>query len=117
LRELTRELLLDGGYAVIQAASGTEALRVSRSHRGRIDLLLTDVLMPGMDGPELVDRFAALRPETKALLMSGYSAEALICSGVRAGEMRFLAKPFSVDELEREVRASIDGDLIEQQEA
>jgi YesN/AraC family two-component response regulator len=101
---------------VLQAANGTEALRVSNEHRGRIDLLLTDVLMPGMDGPELAERVAEQRPATRVLLMSGYAAEALVCSGVRPGEVRFLAKPFSMDELGREVRATMDGDVIDQPE-
>jgi len=117
LRELTGKLLLDNGYTVLQAANGTEALRLSIEHSGRIDLLLTDVLMPGMDGPELAERVVYQRPETRVLLMSGYAAEALVCSGVRPGEVRFLAKPFSVDELEREIRASIDGDVIERPES
>jgi CheY-like chemotaxis protein len=107
MRELARTLLLESGYSVIQAASGAEALRVSRLHRGRIDLLLTDVVIPSMDGPELANRVANLRSETRVLFMSGAEAEALCPSG-----LRLLGKPFSRDELQRQVREAIDGDPI-----
>jgi two-component system cell cycle sensor histidine kinase/response regulator CckA len=115
LRELTRTLLLESGYTVMQAASADEALGISRRHKGRIDLLLTDVIMAGMDGPELADRFTDLRSETRVLFMSGYTAEALSPSGVRAATVRLLAKPFSSDELTCRVREAIDGDPIDPQ--
>src|SRR5512139_3860294 len=73
VRELLRAILVAHGYNVIEAASAPEALRLSQEHRERIDLLLTEVMMPGMDGPELAEAFSSLRPGTKVLDVSGSS--------------------------------------------
>jgi two-component system cell cycle sensor histidine kinase/response regulator CckA len=102
-------MLLGGGYVVIEAASGTEALRLCRAHHGRIDLLLTDVVMHGMDGPTLAESFTRLRADASVLFISGHTADALNADWIATRPVRFLAKPFSSDQLTHHVRAVLAG--------
>jgi CheY-like chemotaxis protein len=97
--------VLEGaGYRVLEASSGFEALRVSAGHNGRLDLLLTDVVMPGMSGRELAERLAPVRPAMKVLYMSGHTDDAIFHHGVTQAGTGFLQKPFTPDALERRVR-------------
>ena len=82
------------GYRVIEAASGTEACELVETQNIPVDLILTDVVMPGMSGPELVRRLSVTHPEIKAIYMSGYHDDALLRHHVRANEVLFLPKPF-----------------------
>ena len=77
VRKVLHQILIGKGYRVIQAGSGEEALAISRLHRGAIHLLLTDVTMPRMKGPELATRLLAERPQTRVIYMSGYNDEPL----------------------------------------
>ena len=104
VRRMTREVLEGAGYRVLEAASGFEALRVSASHTGRLDLVLTDVVMPGMSGRELAERLAPVRPGMKVLYMSGHTDDAIFHHGVTQAGTGFLQKPFTPDALERRVR-------------
>ena len=108
LRSLAQEILRDQGYKVIAAGSGTEALDLARSHKAPIDLLVTDVVMPGMDGRELADRLGPVHPETRCLFMSGYTDDAVVRRGVREEGMPFLQKPFTIDALALKVREVLD---------
>lgn len=108
LRALAKEFLKGGGYAVLEAENGKEAIRIANAFGGPIDLLLTDVIMPEMGGKQLADQLKTLRPTTRILYMSGYSDEAIAQSGVRAMEMLFLEKPFTRDILLRKVRRILD---------
>ncbi|MBI4542932.1 MAG: PAS domain S-box protein [Gemmatimonadetes bacterium] len=108
VRKLTRRLLEARGYTVLAAASGGEALSLVERYAGGIALLVSDVVMPGMSGPEVVQRVCALRPETKALLVSGYTDDAMIRHGVRDSGIAFLQKPFTPDALARKVRELLD---------
>jgi CheY-like chemotaxis protein len=108
LRELVRECLEASGYKVLEASHGTAALEVSESHPGRIDLLMTDVVMPGMSGRELAQRLRASRPESRTVYMSGYTEDAVVLHGVLAEDMAFLQKPFTAEELARRVREVLD---------
>jgi CheY-like chemotaxis protein len=108
LRSLAQEILRDQGYRVMAAASGAEALEIARSHPSPIDLLVTDVVMPGMDGRELADRLLPLHPETRCLFMSGYTDDAVVRRGVREEGMPFLQKPFTIDALALKVREVLD---------
>jgi CheY-like chemotaxis protein len=94
VRALTRNALVRQGYCVIEAASGTEACELVEKQNIPIDLILTDVVMPGMGGPELVRRLRVTYPEIKAIYMSGYHDDALLRHHVRANEVPFLPKPF-----------------------
>jgi PAS domain S-box-containing protein len=99
------------GYSLIEASGPTEALDLASSHSGRIDLLLTDVVMPLMPGRELAEHMRALRPTIRVLFMSGYTDDVIVRHGVKASEVAFLAKPFTTDELAKKVRAVLDGRL------
>jgi CheY-like chemotaxis protein len=108
LRNLAQEILRDQGYKVIAAGSGREALELAGSHKAPIDLLVTDVVMPGMDGRELADRLVPVHPETRCLFMSGYTDDAVVRRGVREEGMPFLQKPFTIDALALKVREVLD---------
>jgi CheY-like chemotaxis protein len=92
------------GFQVLQAGDGLEALRQVAQHAGTIDLLLTDVIMPGMNGKEVADQLAALRPGLKVLFMSGYSGEVIGHHGVLDAGVAYLPKPFTPDTLSAKVR-------------
>jgi PAS domain S-box-containing protein len=109
VRTLTRHVLADRGYLVLEASDGEEALGVASRHPGPIHLLLTDVVMPGMGGRELADRIAALRPEAKVLYVSGYTDDAIVRHGVLEEQVSFLQKPFSTIALASKVREVLDG--------
>jgi two-component system cell cycle sensor histidine kinase/response regulator CckA len=96
------------GYTVLEASQGAEALDLSERHVGPIHLLLTDVVMPEMSGRELAQQFALLRPATKVLFMSGYTANAVVHHGVLDPDTEFLPKPFSAAVLTRKVRDILD---------
>jgi two-component system, cell cycle sensor histidine kinase and response regulator CckA len=104
LRAVTREFLELAGYTVKDAANGEQAVQIARVHSGAIDLLLTDVVMPGMSGPEVAKRVAQLHPEAKVLFMSGYTANAVLNHGALDNSMTLLSKPFSRASLTRKVR-------------
>jgi CheY-like chemotaxis protein len=95
LRELTIKLLLDGGYRVIEAKDGEEALRIMKASEAAIDLLLTDVIMPQKCGPELVKQIEEGHPETRVVFMSGYSDDMVKRRGLCMQEGSFLEKPFT----------------------
>ncbi len=87
------------GYTVLEADSGEAALDLIGGHDGDIDLLISDVVMPGMDGTELVERVRASRPELKVIFISGYAEEAFGEKLGRSRDVHFLPKPFSLAQL------------------
>jgi len=101
---LVDRVLTKLGYTVLTASSGTGALELAEGHQGRIDLLLTDVLMPNMIGPELAEQISAKRHEIKVLYMSGYTDETVVRFGVLNSTVNYIAKPFSPEKLARRVR-------------
>jgi signal transduction histidine kinase len=106
VRQFAVESLQRQGYQVLQSPSGEDALKVASTHDGTIHLLLSDVVMPGMKGPELATRLRALRPGLRVLLMSGYAADI-----VTAGDLRdatLVSKPFTPASLSRAVRGMLD---------
>jgi GAF domain-containing protein/ActR/RegA family two-component response regulator len=109
VRELTREILEMAGYTVLEAARGDEALRLYRDSARPIDLLLTDVVMPHMSGPELARRIRELRPRTKVVYMSGYTDDALGHHGVLDPDIILLPKPFTPESLMQHLRRALDG--------
>jgi CheY-like chemotaxis protein len=108
LREIIRECLEDSGYTVIDADSGEAAVTRCTSYEGAIDLLITDVVMPGIGGREVAERLQTLRPRLRALYMSGYTDDAVVLHGVLAEDMAFLQKPFSALALAMKVRQVLD---------
>jgi two-component system, cell cycle sensor histidine kinase and response regulator CckA len=95
VRMLVREMLEESGYAVLEASSAEAAIGVSETHGGRIDLLLTDVVMPGMNGPALAKELSKTRPAMRVIYTSGFTNSAVAEQGVAVEETVFLAKPFS----------------------
>ena len=102
------------GYHVLSATNGPDATRVSREYRERIDLLITDVVMPAMGGPGLAQHMTISRPGLKVLFRSGYTGQAIIHHGVLSEETPLLTKPFTPQVLARKVRDVLDtsGDSV-----
>ena len=109
LRKLTRHLLELGGYKVLEAESGIEALKLSGEFEGTIHLLLTDVVMPVMSGRVLADEISKSRPETHVVFMSGYTGQTVGAHGVLAEGSYYLPKPFTREALGKKVREALDG--------
>jgi two-component system cell cycle sensor histidine kinase/response regulator CckA len=109
VRRVVTRILSEHGYKVLPATSGIEALGLSSSHSGAIDLLLTDVVMPHMSGKELSERIAASGPRLKTVYMSGYTDQIIARRGVLEEGEAFLQKPFGRDELVRTVREVLGG--------
>lgn len=107
VRSLTAEVLRRSGFEVIDAQDGVEALRVASAFDRPIHLLLTDIVMPQMNGRDLAQHIRAARPETKVLFMSGYTDHAVVHRELTAGAP-FLQKPFTPDALARKVRGLLD---------
>src|SRR5438874_6971887 len=109
VRTLARRSLEARGYRVLEAADGPSALQLSARHLEGIDILVTDVVMPGMSGRELAERLAPERPSMKVLYTSGYTDDAMVRQGVLSAGVAFLQKPFVPDTLARKVREVLDG--------
>jgi two-component system cell cycle sensor histidine kinase/response regulator CckA len=114
LRKLAYTLLEQNGYRVLAAASGLEALKVLEDKRDRIDLLLTDVIMPGINGRALAERLAPLQSGLKVLYMSGYTDSAIADHGVLDEGTNLLHKPFSEAALIQKIREVLDADTPNQ---
>ena len=108
IRNLVGRILRGEGYTVLVAKHGPEALQVSRNQRGPIDLLLTDMMMPDMNGEQLAERLASSWPNLNLLYMSGYSSEDF-ASGRDRHEGNFLEKPFTTETLTAAVRRALVG--------
>jgi len=108
VRDLAVRILREAGYTVLAASDGDEALRVAASHGAPIDLLLTDVVMPGMSGKELAQRLAAGQPGIRVLFTSGYVDDAVVLDGILREGLPFLPKPFSQEDLLLRVRETLD---------
>ena len=108
VRKLLRLVLETGGYRVLEAADGREAWRVFEQHAGSIDLLLTDVIMPGLNGHELVEQALASKPGLKVIYMSGYTGDALLNAHLPGPGVSLLPKPLKLDILAARIRALLD---------
>jgi len=108
LRYLARQYLEKQGYRVIEAADGAVAMQIAVAHEGVIHLLLTDVIMPGMNGRELAQRISEIRPNVKVLYMSGYTENVVGHNGMLDAGVRLLQKPFNLRDLKSKVREVLD---------
>ncbi len=109
LRELAREILQDAGYQILEAASGREALGVWQQHPDQIDLLLTDMVMPGgVSGMELAEQLVTESPKLKVVFMSGYTAEEVNSEILQRNHASFIQKPYGTAELTKVVRDCLD---------
>jgi CheY-like chemotaxis protein len=107
LRKLTRRLLEGQGYTVLVAENADEAIRLFDANAS-IDVLLTDVVMPGASGPELTRQLVERRPALKVIYMSGYTEDAIVRHGVLNPGIAFLHKPFTSEGLGRKIREVLD---------
>ena len=108
LRSVTREYLTNKGYHVLVAEDFDKAVEVSESNPRQIDLLMTDVVLPGASGPKLAERLSGIRPQMKVLFVSGYTADALVHGDVHRSDFAFLSKPFSLNTLARKIRTILE---------
>ena len=108
LRRMACHYLERQGYRILEAADGAAAIQISVAHKGAIHLMLTDVIMPGMNGRELAKRIHSTRPETKVLYMSGYSENAIGHNGTLEADVVLLQKPFTLQALKDKVREVLD---------
>jgi PAS domain S-box-containing protein len=117
LRRLTRQFLDNQGYTVLEAADGAAAVQICVAHQGTIHLLLTDVIMPGMNGRELAQRVSEIRPNMKVLYMSGYTENAIGQNGTLDAGIKLLQKPFTLHALKATVREVLDQTTLPQEVA
>jgi two-component system cell cycle sensor histidine kinase/response regulator CckA len=113
VRNVIAETLRLNGYTVLEAAEPGEAISRAHEHPARVELLLTDVMLPGMNGPELARAIARLHPEARVLFISGYTDKAVIHQGLVGSGAAFLQKPFTAESLLRAIRALLDDGLRE----
>ncbi|MCF7838671.1 MAG: PAS domain S-box protein [Candidatus Marinimicrobia bacterium] len=109
VRKTCGQFLKALGYKALEAGTPEEALVIAKRHGGDIHLVLTDVVMPGMDGRQLAQRLSAVKPGVKVVFMSGYTADVIAQRGVLDEGVQFLSKPFTRDDLARKMRAVLDG--------
>jgi signal transduction histidine kinase/ActR/RegA family two-component response regulator len=107
VRKLASKILQRCGYVVLEARDGREGLSVCKAHQGKIDLLLSDVVMPEVGGRDLAQRILTMRPDIKVLFMSGHTQDVILKEGVKAGTA-FLQKPFAPTDLAHKVREVLD---------
>ena len=112
LRAVTRDMLVQSGYEVLEANGGEQGLKSARHHQGPIHLLLTDVVMPGMSGPVLAETLAASRQEMKVLYMSGYTDYAIGGRGILESGVDLLVKPYTRENMISKVRSVLDADKV-----
>jgi CheY-like chemotaxis protein len=112
LRRLARQYLEKQGYNVVDAADGAMALQIAVAHEGVVHLLLTDVIMPGINGRELAQRMLEIRPNVKVLYMSGYTENVIAHNGTLDAGVSLLQKPFNLRDLKDRVREVLDSTPI-----
>lgn len=110
VRNAAERILRSAGYRVLSASNGGEALLLCEEEDGRIDLLLTDVVMPKMSGRDLAERLKAVHPDLRVLFTSGYTDNAIVHHGVLDAGTQFIGKPFSVAALTTKVRSVLDSE-------
>ena len=108
VRSLTESMLQSMGYTVLSAADGTKAEDLAKKHQGSIDMLLTDVILPDINGKELFEKLCEVQSTVKVLYMSGYTYDVLDCHGILQQGINFIAKPFTANTLAQKVRAALD---------
>ncbi len=107
IRRLAREIMTRAGYTVIESADAVQALSLA-AHAGRIDILVTDLIMPGPSGVDLAEQLTTIRDDLRVLFMSGYTDNAIVRNGLLAESASFLQKPFTPEELLRKMRQVLD---------
>jgi two-component system, cell cycle sensor histidine kinase and response regulator CckA len=106
--EVCKQMLEVGGYHVLTASSPSEAMAIAENYKGDIDLLLTDVMMPGMNGVELSKKLSSLRKTMRTLFMSGFTSDIINQECGHFDQIKLLRKPFSMNELLRRVSSTLN---------
>jgi PAS domain S-box-containing protein len=109
VRELVRDYLSGTGYKVLEAVDGAQALEIAAAHKGSIEILVTDVVMPRLSGRELASRLIAQRPNIRVLYISGYTDDSIFRNGVLEGDAAYLQKPFNLKTIAQRIRDVLDG--------
>ena len=109
IRKLMSFVLAKDGYKVLEAASAEQAIQTAEAFAGRIDLLLTDVIMPGMSGRLLAEKILEARPQTRIVYMTGYTDDMVVQHKVLEPGVKVLQKPFTKVDLAQKVRSTLDG--------
>jgi two-component system cell cycle sensor histidine kinase/response regulator CckA len=109
VRELVADYLRGAGYQVIEAEDGDHALKVASAHKGPIHILVTDVVMPHMSGPELAAKLTDARQAMKVLFISGYTDDTVFRHGVLEGGVAYLQKPFNLKAISQKIRDVLSG--------
>jgi len=112
VREIVSSFLESKGYQVLAAADGVAARQIAESHKGEIDLLLTDVVMPKKGGHELAEDLRRTLPHLKVLFISGYTGDFVVRNAIVESGAAFVQKPFSMQSLAKKVREVIDGSSV-----
>ena len=112
LRLLLGRLLEKAGFQVTLARNGAEGIRLADAHQGRIELIVTDLMMPGMTGCEMVKHIQQRRPDVRVLYLSGYTESTLECDGLLQGGANFLQMPFSATELAQRIRELLNASKL-----
>ncbi|MGH9760706.1 MAG: response regulator, partial [Blastocatellia bacterium] len=107
VRRLVTDILSQAGYVVLEASGGQEALALSREFVGEIDLVVSDVVMPTMNGPQVAEELARVRPGIRVMFMSGYTEDSVIPRGPLDARAPFILKPFTPDEFAEKVREAL----------
>jgi CheY-like chemotaxis protein len=110
LRALTSDILRSHGYFVLEAVDGVNGIRLAQGYQDRIDLLATDIVMPGLGGRQLAEQLSTVHPETKVLYLSGHTDDAVARHGVVQDAVQFLEKPFAPETLALKIREVLDSE-------
>jgi len=110
IRTMATDMLTDSGYEVISARDGEEALELFRESAHKIDIVLLDMIMPGLGGSEIFDLLRQINPDVKVIFSSGFSAEELPHGLLQQGTTDFIEKPYRIDELLAKISSMIQGD-------
>ncbi len=111
VRKLNLKILKQLGYSVIHAENGKSAVETAKSHDGEIDLLITDVIMPEMNGDELASKISEIQPGIKVLFTSGYTEDVISPHGILEEGAQFIGKPYKPQELAEKIRELLDAEI------
>jgi len=108
--EITKTFIGNSGYKVLTATNAVDAINVCKNYKDKIDLIISDVIMPGMNSNQFIDQLVKITPKSKLLFVSGYTDEAIASHGVLSTDVAFLPKPFSLEGINQKIREVLNSD-------